>query len=148
MRVIALTEMSTLVGEEVGVSSWVLIDQARIDAFAHVTDDHQWIHVDQDRAQAELGGTVAHGFLTLSLLSALSREVFKLSGVGKRLNYGFERLRFTGPVFAGQRIRLRMTLVKTAAKADGVMMTFDCIIEIEGSDKPALVARWISVAYP
>lgn len=147
-RPIALNDVPRLVGEEIGLSGWLLIDQARIDAFAAVTNDRQWIHIDVERATAELGGTVAHGFLTLSMMSSLTHEIFKLEGASKRLNYGFERLRFTAPVFARQRIRLRMTLAEATPKGEGLAMAFDCVMEVEGAEKPALVARWISVAYP
>ena len=145
-RTFSLAQLKTLLGEEIGCSDWLLIDQARINAFADATSDHQWIHVDTARAEAELGGTIAHGFLTLSLMSLLAAQVFRLSGVSKRLNYGFDRLRFTQAVACGQRVRLRMILKEMGEKGQGHMMTFDCTMEIDGSSKPALVAAWKIVA--
>ena len=145
---IALADLPGLVGREIGVSNWLTIDQSRIDAFANVTDDHQWIHVDRQRATAEIGGTIAHGFLTLAMLSSLAGEIFVLAGVRQQMNYGFDRLRFTAAVKAGNRIRLRLTLAEVTPKGDAVQSRHHCVIEIEGGDKPALVADWLTLAYP
>ena len=147
-RKIALADLEALVGQEIGVSDWLTIDQQRIDAFASATDDHQWIHVDQARAAAEMGGTTAHGFLTLSLLSRLAAEIYELTVVGYQMNYGFERMRFTGVVTAGDRIRLRLTLTGVTRKGEGLQSALHCVVEIEGGDKPALVADWLTLAYP
>lgn len=147
-RQIALAELPDHVGCEIGVSSWQTIDQARIDAFAAATDDHQWIHVDRDRAEAEMGGTIAHGFLTLSMMSRLAAEIYELTGVAHQMNYGFERLRFTGVVKAGDRIRLRLTLVAVTPKGDGMQSLLSCIVESEGGERPALVADWLTIAFP
>ncbi len=95
-----------------------------------------------------MGATIAHGFLTLSLLSVLSRGIFEISDASRRINYGFERLRFVAPVYVNNRIRLRMVLVNAQPKGDGLMLHHDCTLEIEGGEKPALAAQWISLAYP
>lgn len=125
------------------VSSWYTLDQARIDAFAKVTDDAQFIHIDPVRAAAEtpFGGTVAHGFLTLSMLSAMSYEVVPdLPGLS--VNYGFDRIRFVAPVLAGQRIRGHFTVADIASTPEKTTVTWDVSVEIENGQKPALVAQW------
>ena len=127
------------------VSPWVEIGQERIDTFAKAIDDFQWIHVDRDRAKASpFGGTIAHGFLTLSLLSHLSERTFSFADRRMGVNYGLNRVRFTSPVRAGSRVRARFTLAKyEPIEGNGVQVTWDTRIEIEGADKPALVAEWI-----
>jgi acyl dehydratase len=140
-----------MVGTEVGVSAWHLIDQARIDAFADVTDDHQFIHVDPERAVRETayGSTVAHGFLTLSMLSVFSYEALpKIAGARRGVNYGFDRLRFISPVRAGSRLRGRFTLVEAKLRGADVLESRTSVtVEIEGGAKPALVADWIGLVY-
>jgi acyl dehydratase len=138
-----------LQGQQIGVSDWVLVDQARIDAFADVTMDWQPIHIDAEAgARSPFGTRVAHGFLTLSLLSALaSRIAPRITGTAVRINYGFDRVRFVRPVPSGARIRGRFTLVEVAESTPGAYRsTFDVTVEIEGQAQPALVARWISFA--
>lgn len=142
---ITLPALDLLVGEELGVSEWMLVDQDRIDAFANCTGDMQWIHVDAERARQDgpFGGTVAHGFLTLATLGASALEVFlKPAGVRAAVNYGLERVRFVAPVRSGSRIRTRIRLLG-AVPRDGSrwMVTTENTVEIEGGAKPALVAQ-------
>jgi len=135
------------IGQELGVSDWKPIDQSRIDAFADVTGDHQWIHVDVDRAKAEspYGTTIAHGFLTLSLIPAMSKDNFRVENAKMGINYGLNRVRFLAPVLAGSRIRVRSELVDaTKVNDDTVNLTVRHTIEVDGSDKPAAVADVIA----
>ena len=141
----------SMVGTEVGVSSWHLVDQKRIDAFADVTEDHQFIHVDPERAAREtpFGSTVAHGFLTVSLLSVFSYEALpKIAGAIRGVNYGFDRLRFISPVRAGSRLRGRFTLMEAKLRGADVLESRTSVsVEIDGEAKPALVADWIGLIY-
>ena len=136
-------------GEELAVSDWLEVDQARIDAFADCTGDHQWIHVDRERAAASpFGGTIAHGFLTLSLLPKLTSAAWaKDLGLQAMLNYGLDRVRFLTPVRAGARLRNRLRLVSAEAKGQGrTLVAFENTVEIEGEAKPALVAHTLVMA--
>lgn len=143
MRIVSATDLPALVGEEMGVSEWVLVDQAMIDGFAAVCGDRQWIHVDVERATREVGGTIAHGFLSLSLLSVMAQDVFRVEGTISAINYGLDRVRFTGFVPAGATIRLRQTLLSVEVKASGHLVTTRNTVEVAGSDRPALVADWL-----
>ena len=137
------------IGEELAVSDWLLVDQARIDAFAACTEDFQWIHVDRERAEAgPFGATIAHGFLTLSLLPRLTSGVWaKGLGLEATLNYGLERVRFLTPVRVGSRLRNRLRLVSVEAKGSGrTLVGFENTMEIEGEAKPALVAHTLAMA--
>ncbi|WP_037077269.1 MaoC family dehydratase [Neorhizobium vignae] len=149
MREISLTEVGGLVGTEVGVSDWLTVDQPMIDLFAKATHDHQFIHVDPERAAAEspFGGTIAHGFLTLSLLSAMNFDcVPRIREQTMGINYGFDRIRFMSPVKSGSRIRGHFTLAETRFRGAGMLMTtYDISIEIENERKPALTAIWITI---
>jgi acyl dehydratase len=140
-----------MVGTEVGVSTWHLVDQKRIDAFADVTEDRQVIHVDPERAVREtpFGSTVAHGFLTVSLLSVFSYEALpKIAGATRGVNYGFDRLRFISPVRAGSRLRGRFTLKEAKLRGADVLESRTSVsVEIDGEAKPALVADWIGLIY-
>jgi acyl dehydratase len=147
MRTVTFDEVAGLVGQEIGVSDWFVIDQARIDRFAEVTADRQWIHVDVDRATREIGGPIAHGFLTLSMLSAMTYTVMRVADASRGVNYGFNKVRFVSPVPAGSRVRSREVLVACEAKGDGLALTRECTVEIEGQAKPALVAEWLGVIY-
>ncbi|MEA3081545.1 MAG: hypothetical protein QOD54_1213 [Sphingomonadales bacterium] len=150
MPIANLDEIRARVGEEVGVSSWLTIDQGRIDAFADATDDHQFIHVDPaGAAQTPFGGTIAHGFLTLSLLSRMAAEGMLIpEGVKMALNYGFDRVRFLAPVKSGKRVRGRFTLDSIEEKAPGQWLLRHTVsIEIEGEDKPALTAVWLGLMF-
>lgn len=146
----ALTDYQTQIGTEVGVSSWVTVDQKMIDAFAVTTRDEQWIHVDPDRAAAEtpFGGAIAHGFLTLSLASSFAYECFPvLPGQVMGINYGFNSLRFVAPVVVGARVRGRFTLKDAKQRSEQELMRTNLLtIEIEGQDKPALVGEWLGLA--
>ena len=151
VRVIAgVDELKKLVGQEVGVSDWFGISQALIDAFAELTQDWQWIHCDPMRAKKEspVGQTIAHGFLTMALLSHLKAQVAKVEGDFKMsLNYGFNRVRFPAPVPAGSRIRLRSTLLSVDDVPGGTQLAWGVTVEIEGQSKPALAAEWLGRLY-
>lgn len=138
------------VGEEVGVSSWLLIDQARIDAFADATEDWQYIHTEPDKAAlTPFGSTIAHGFLTLSLLSRLGADIIYLPGSLKMgVNYGLDRVRFLAPLRSGKRVRGRFVLDSLEEKAPGQMlMRYNVTLEIEGEGKPALTASWLILLF-
>jgi acyl dehydratase len=137
------------IGQEVVVSDWLEISQERIDQFAEVTDDRQWIHIDVERARRDspYHSTVAHGFLTVSMLSRLLNDSLKFSTVRMGLNYGFNRLRFTGPVPAGSRLRGRFTLNRLEEIEGGVQTTWGVIVECEGTEKPCMVAEWVTRRY-
>lgn len=142
------SELSSLIGQEVGVSKWFEIDQARIDAFADTTEDWQFIHVDPQAAkQTPFGGTIAHGFLTLSLASAMSYDAVKpLDGVVMGVNYGFDKLRFLAPVPAGSKVRGRFKLLSAEDKGGGRwLIKHELTVEIEDGDKPALIAEWLGM---
>jgi acyl dehydratase len=142
--------LKTRIGEEVAVSDWLEVTQSRIDQFADATGDHQWIHVDPVKAAAELPSkrTIAHGFLTLSLLSTLIRESIRFTGLRMAINYGLNRVRFVSPVPSGSRIRALITVQAVDAVSDGVQVTWQVTIEREGGDKPACVAEWVVRYYP
>lgn len=142
------SEPQSLIGTEVGVSSWIEIDQARIDAFAKVTNDHQFIHVNPELAkQTPFGTTIAHGFLTLSLASSMSYEaVAPLEGVMMGVNYGFDKLRFLAPVPVNSKVRGRFKLLSAEDKGGGRwLLKHELTVEIEGGDKPALIAEWLGM---
>lgn len=145
----SLRELEPRVGQEVGVSPWVEITQERIDTFARAIEDFQWIHVDPERARASpFGGTIAHGFLTLSLLSHLSEMTFGFADRRMGINYGLNRVRFTSPVPVGARVRARFTLQKFEnIEGDGAQVTWNVVVEIENAAKPALVAEWLGRHY-
>jgi acyl dehydratase len=143
----SIDEAIALIGAELGVGSWLVIDQDRIDQFADVTVDHQWIHVDVERAKTEspYGATIAHGFLTLSLIPGLSKENYRVENAKMGINYGLNKVRFLAAVTAGSRVRLRSELVDAAKVADDtVNLTVRHTVEIEGSEKPAAVADLIA----
>ena len=147
---VSIDELKSRVGQELGVSSWKLIDQDRIDRFAAVTEDLQFIHVDPERALAEtpFGGTIAHGFLTLSLLSAMGQEA--LPTIRNRtmgINYGLERVRFLSPLPVGARVRGRFILSEISMRSETqAMLRYQVSVEIEGAEKPALAAEWLTLA--
>jgi len=143
-----LAEIQSRVGSEIGLSSWITINQARIDAFADATEDRQFIHVDPKAAeQTPFGGTIAHGFLTLSLLSKMGAEAMLVPDAMKiAINYGLDRVRFLAPVRAGSRVRGRFTLDSLEEKAPGQwLLRHDVSVEIENEDKPALTAIWLAL---
>ena len=144
-------DMKNHIGEEIGASDWVTIDQATIDKFAEATGDHQWIHVDVERSKKEMPGgkTIAHGFLTLSLLPRLSATIWAITHRSRGVNYGLNKLRFTAPVPCGSRVRLRQKLLAAEDVKDaGIRMTFENVIDIEGQTQPALIAEGLSIVYP
>jgi acyl dehydratase len=142
-------DMKAHIGEEMGASDWLLVDQPMIDKFAEATGDHQWIHVDVERAKTEMPGgkTIAHGFLTLSLIAGLAHQTHEIRHRSRGINYGSDRVRFTSPVQVGSRVRLKQKLLKVEDIQGGVRMTFASEMEIEGQPRPALVAETISLAY-
>jgi acyl dehydratase len=145
-----IEELRTRVGQEIGVSPWHTVTQEQINRFAEVTGDDQWIHCDVERARREspYGTTIAHGFLTVSLLSKFAKEAVSIDGPYKmRINYGFNRLRFTGGVPSGSRIRTRFTLNSIKDIEAGVEIAWGVSVEVEGREKPALVAEWLGRTY-
>lgn len=141
-------DLQAKVGQEIGVSGWIEIDQARINAFADATEDWQFIHVNPEAAaQTPFGGTIAHGFLTLSLLSKMSYEAAPvLTGVVMGVNYGFEKIRFLQPVRAGKRVRGRFKLLDASERDPGRwLIKYEVTVEIEGEAKPALIAEWLGM---
>jgi acyl dehydratase len=150
MPIATLDEIRARVGEEIGVSGWLTVDQARIDAFAEVTEDRQFIHVDPAAAaQTPFGGTVAHGFLTLSLLSRMAAGVMLVPEKTRMtVNYGLEKVRFLAPVRSGKRVRGRFTLARVEEKGPGrIQFVHAVTVEIEGEEKPALIADWIGMVF-
>ena len=147
MRVIQYKDIPKLAGQELGTSKWLLVDQAMINKFADTTGDHQWIHVDVERAKREIGGTIAHGFLTLSLMANMHPEDVRFEGVTKGINYGCNKMRFTEPVPAGSRIRMHQKILSVEPKNGGYLMTRENKIEIEGKPRPALVAEWLGLVF-
>lgn len=143
-------EIASRIGTEIGVSEWILIDQDMINRFADLTDDHQFIHVNPElAAQTPFGGTIAHGFLVLSMLASMGKAAsFAMQGVYMGVNYGFEKIRIMAPVRSGKRIRGRFTLKDMVERVPGQWMaTLDCTIEIEGETKPAVKAEWLSLQF-
>jgi acyl dehydratase len=147
MEAVELKDLAGLVGTEVGVSDWLQITQERVNQFADATGDHQWIHVDVERATREIGGPIAHGYLTLSLLPFLSAGMMPVKGVTRGINYGSDKVRFVSMVRVGKRVRLRQQLIGAEPKAGGMQIKNLCTIEIEGEDKPACVAETLTVLY-
>ena len=150
MPVASIEEIQSKIGSEVGVSDWILVDQARIDAFADVTEDPQFIHIDPEAAaKTQFGGTIAHGFLSLSLLSRMAYDVMLTpDGVKMGVNYGFEKVRFLSAVRSGSRVRGRFTLASFEEKRPGqYQFVHNVAVEIEGEDKPALIADWIGMIF-
>ncbi len=147
MRNIHFNDLESLVGQEVGVSEWHLIDQDRVNKFADATGDHQWIHVDVERATKELGHPIAHGYLTLSLLPMLAAEVMNVEGASRGINYGCNKVRFTNMVPVGSMVRLRQKCLSVVPKAGGKQVTMEATIEIDGQERPACVAESIGITY-
>jgi acyl dehydratase len=142
-------DLQGLAGKEIGVSDWVLIDQDRVNKFAEATGDHQWIHLDVERAKAVpfLGGTIAHGYLTLSLIPWLAGNLMKVNGVTHGINYGSDKVRFITMVHVGKRVRLRQKMISAEPKSGGVLLRSEMTIELEGSDKPACIAETLSLVF-
>ncbi|GAA4859378.1 MaoC family dehydratase [Pseudonocardia benzenivorans] len=149
MRVFnGVDDLKGAVGTTVGESDWFTIDQGRIDGFADATEDHQWIHVDVEKAKAgPFGTTIAHGFLSLSLLPVLIGQVYRIEGTRMGINYGLNRVRFTSPVPVGSKVRAVVEIADVTDVDGGVQITTKATIEIEGSERPALVAEWLTRQY-
>jgi acyl dehydratase len=145
-RTVTMAELPALAGTEIGTSEWLEVDQARIDRFADATDDHQWIHVDPDRAaDGPFGGTIAHGFLTLSLFIPLWSGLLEVTDATTFVNYGLDRVRFTSPVPAGSRVRLTATLTSVEeVPRGGLQLAVSGVIGIEGQERPAVVLAFLS----
>lgn len=147
MEAIEFADLPNMVGKETGVSDWLEITQDRVNKFAEATGDFQWIHVDVERANREIGGPIAHGYLTLSLIPMLASGLLKVNGVSRSINYGSDKVRFTNMVRVGKRVRLRQKLLGVEPKSGGYQLRSQCTIEIEGEDRPACVAETLSLIY-
>ncbi len=142
-------DLLDLVGRELGPSEWMTVDQAMIDKFADATGDHQWIHVDVERAKREMPGgkTIAHGYLTLALVPRMAATLMRVKKRSRGLNYGSNKVRFISPVPSGARIRLHQRIANAEPVSGGVRVTSEMTVEVEGQDRPALVAELIGVSY-
>lgn len=150
MKTVKSSELAGLIGTEIGASDWAVMDQNRINVFADVTEDHQFIHVNEEAAKlTPFGGTIAHGFLTLSMLSKFSEgSGLVIEGVKMGVNYGFEKVRFLAPVPSGSKIRGRFNLKDAVEKKPGqFLLTYEVTVDIEGQDKPALIADWLAMQF-
>jgi len=147
--VTCIEDIRVLEGQEIGVSDWLLVDQARINRFADATDDHQWIHVDPERAKAELpvGTTIAHGYLLVALIPRMLEDLVEFQGVTRVINYGLNKVRFKNMVCSGKRVRMRAKLVSARQRAGGAQVILENTIEIEGEAKPACVAESIALYF-
>ena len=148
-KFVTLEEAQTYVGQEVGITDWLEVTQQRVNQFAEATGDFQFIHIHQERAKAEtpFGGTIAHGFLTLSLLSMLASQTgtIKIKGSTVAINYGLDKVRFMKPVRVGKRIRARFELMSVVQKGQNVLLKHKATVEIENEDKPAMIAEWLGM---
>jgi len=148
IRKIPLNEVAALAGQELGVSTWHSITQERINLFADASSNFTWIHVDVMRAQRERGGSIAHGFLTLSLVPTMWHEICEITGFTHGFNYGIDKLRFISPVKSGTRIRLRATMMEPETKGGGLIVCVKCVVERENEDRPALAGDWREIYFP
>ena len=150
MKVVKFAELENYVGQDIGHSEWVTIDQDRVNKFADATGDHQWIHIDVERAKRELPtkGTIAHGYLTLSLIPWLGAQIMRIEGVSRGINYGSNKVRFTNMVPVGAKVRAKLKMLNVEAKAGGKQLTSEYTIEIQGQDRPACVAETIGLVFP
>lgn len=150
MKSVKKEELAGLIGQQIGTSEWITVDQERITTFADVTEDHQFIHINEAAAKmTPFGGTIAHGFLTLSLLSKFAEGAgLVIEGVKMGVNYGFEKVRFLAPVPSGSKVRAHFTLKDATEKKPGqFLITYEVTVEIEGADKPALIADWLGMQF-
>ena len=147
MNPVEIKDLPGMIGQEVGVSDWVLVDQDRVNKFAEATGDHQWIHVDVARATREMGGPIAHGYLTLSLIPMLGAQIMRVEGTSRGINFGSNKVRFTNMVPVGSRVRLKQKCLSVEPRAGGKQVTIESTIEIEGKDRPACVAESIGIIY-
>ena len=146
-KTVNYSDLESLVGQTLGPSDWFEVDQARINTFADATGDHQWIHVNEEMAGKMLGSTIAHGYLTLSLIPMFGPQVLSVEGVSRGINYGANKVRFTNMVPVNSKLRMVQTVKEVNEKAGGKQMISECTIEIEGQDRPACVAETITVLY-
>jgi acyl dehydratase len=142
-----IDQLGSLVGQHIGTSDWFQITQDHIDRFADLSGDHQWIHVDVERAGRERGGTIAHGHLILSMIPTLGAGMIEIDGVSHRLNYGLDKVRFISPAKADARIRLHQTVLDVSAKSGGTLLRREYVIEIEGQEKPACVSQGLGLLF-
>ena len=141
-------EMKECIGQEIGVSEWLLIDQERINDFADATGDHQWIHIDPVRTESELGmPTIAHGFLTLSLVPMLTSKISSIKSATRGINYGTNKVRFTNMIPVNSKVRAKTKLLEAQPKAGGTQLISEVSIEIEGQDRPAMIAETVSIVF-
>jgi acyl dehydratase len=150
MKVIKYADLEQFAGQEIGHSEWVTIDQDRVNKFADATGDHQWIHIDVERAKRELPtkGTIAHGYLTVSLIPWLGAQIMKVDGVSRGINYGSNKVRFINMVPVGAKVRAKLKILNVDAKPSAKQITSEYTIEIQGQDRPACVAETIGIVYP
>jgi acyl dehydratase len=150
MKVVKFAELENYIGQEIGHSEWITIDQDRVNKFADATGDHQWIHIDVERAKRELPtkGTIAHGYLTVSLIPWLGAQIMKVDGVSRGINYGSNKVRFTNMVPVGSKVRAKLKMLSVEPKGGGKQLTSEYTIEIQGQDRPACVAETIGIVYP
>lgn len=148
MREIAFADIKDLAGSEIGVSDWLEITQDRVNRFADATGDHQWIHIDIERATKELGAPIAHGFLVLSLIPFLAKNIVAYKGVSRGINYGLNKVRFTNTAPVGCKLRLRLKMLACEPRGGGWQINNECTIEVDGEDRPACVAETVSLVYP
>ena len=150
MRIVtSVTDAKALIGEEVGLSDWIVIDQHRIDQFAEATADHQWIHVDTERAAKEMpeGKTIAHGYLTLALIPAFTNHFVKVENLARAINFGLNKVRFYAPVPVGSRLRGRAVVLKAQQRAGALLLTSEVRLEVEGQQKPACIAETLGMYF-
>lgn len=148
MQTVHYNDLESLVGQDIGVSDWATIDQETINKFAEATGDFQWIHVDIEKAKAAMGTTIAHGFLVLSLVSKMQAETLNVEGVGRVINYGCNKVRFTNIVPSGSRVRLNHKVQSVEEKSGGKQVVSNATIELEGAEKPAAVVEALMVYFP
>jgi acyl dehydratase len=147
MKTVSFTDLESVAGTELGVSDWHQITQDQVNTFADATGDHQWIHVDVDKATKLIGSPIAHGFLTLSLLPYLGSKIMNVTGVSRGINYGLNKVRFTNMVPVGSKVRLRQKCLSVEPKAGGKQMIVESSVEIDGQERPACVAEAITILY-
>jgi len=150
MLSVAYADLPGLAGREIGVSDWVTLDQAKVNQFADATGDHQWIHVDVERAKREMatGGTIVHGYFTLSLIPKFMFELLEITGISQMINYGANKVRFTNMVPTGSKVRGRLKVMSVELKGKGATMNYEMVLEIEGQERPACIAEVIMMAFP
>lgn len=150
MLKVAYEDLPGLVGREIGVSDWVRLDQAKVNQFADATGDHQWIHVDVERARREMatGGTIVHGYFTLSLIPKFMFELLEITGISQMINYGANKVRFTNMVPTGSNVRGRLKVMSVEPKGKATTMNYEMVLEIEGQERPACIAEVIMMAFP